>query len=323
MKKGAHKNFIMLLGLSVTHITSAIFNRIVMAKFFFNFPIFINILQYGSLLFILEIARSQNLTKIQPYTIERGKDLMIPSILYSISTYLTLISLDGVSLHMFPTMTKLAPLIAVGIIFFLSEDRDTLTLSKIGTVGGIALTSSFSTYFFYSYQPTSWSYGLLVAIILPYSFRLFYLQSEKYSIEDVIYINSFNCFITFMISDLMMDEVKFVFYYYQTSTSIMFYISLLCQTITGVLSYIFLMYIIKKLGLVTATVTYTFLQTIQLLFAYLLSLVLFYDITPTFFNIMNMCFCFACTLYYFKKYCHNISFKDRSNLKYTMTQNKR
>uniref|UniRef100_A0AAF5DK70 Sugar phosphate transporter domain-containing protein n=1 Tax=Strongyloides stercoralis TaxID=6248 RepID=A0AAF5DK70_STRER len=203
MKKGAHKNFFILIAYAATHIINAIFNRIVMAKFFFNFPLFISILQYGILLLFIEIASSKNIINLQPYTLERGKELMIPSILYSLSTYFTLISLDGVSLHMFPLMTKLAPLAAIGIIFFLSEDRDTLTVGKIGIVGLIVLFSSMSVYFFYSFQPMSWFYGLFVAISLPYSFRLYYLQAEKSNIIDVIYVNCFNCFGLFMIADLV------------------------------------------------------------------------------------------------------------------------
>ncbi|CEF71154.1 Hypothetical protein SRAE_X000048100 [Strongyloides ratti] len=323
MKKGAHKNFFILIAFAVIHITNAIFNRIVMAKFFFNFPLFISILQYGILLLFIEIANSQNIIKLQPYTVERGKELMIPSILYSLSTYFTLTSLDGVSLHMFPLMTKLAPLTAIGIIFFLSEDRDTLTVGKIGIIGLIVLFSSMSVYFFYSFQPMSWFYGLFVAICLPYSFRLYYLQAEKTNIKDVIYVNCFNCFALFMIADLVVNEVNYVYYYYQTSASLAFYVSILFQVITGIFSYILLMYIIKKLGLITTTVTYTTLQSLQLFFAYLFSLILFYDITPTFFNILNIWLCVLCTIYYFMKHCQSISFLNRTTFKYTVSPNKR
>uniref|UniRef100_A0A0N5CAT0 EamA domain-containing protein n=1 Tax=Strongyloides papillosus TaxID=174720 RepID=A0A0N5CAT0_STREA len=220
-------------------------------------------------------------------------------------------------------MTKLAPLVAIGIIFFFSEDRDTLTIGKIGVIGLIVLFSSMSVYFFYSFQPMSWLYGIFVALALPYSFRLFYLQAEKSNIKDVIYVNCFNCFGLFMISDLMLTEIKYVYYYYQTSTSILFYISIIMQVITGILSYILLMYIIKKLGLITTTVTYTTLQSLQLFFAYLFSLILFYDVTPTIFNIINIWLCVITTIYYFIRYCKSISFLDRSTFKFTINSNKR
>uniref|UniRef100_A0AC35U6G3 UDP-sugar transporter protein SLC35A4 n=1 Tax=Rhabditophanes sp. KR3021 TaxID=114890 RepID=A0AC35U6G3_9BILA len=261
-----------------------------MAKFFFNFPLLINIIQFGLILIGMESLNAAGHFKISSYTFTKGMEMLFPSSLLSLSIYLTLGSLDGIALPMFPAIMKFAPVVVLAAIFFTSN-RDTLSWKKLFNILMISTTGFLSGYYYLSYQPLSWIYGIMICILLPYTFYLFKQHCERTPTEDVIYTNVFNCFVIFLISDLVFDELDDFYLYCQSSISLLFVFSFIAQIVTGVMAHILLMILIKKLGVLSATITYTFLQTIQICFAYILSLAFFYDYSPTTFNFMMMALC--------------------------------
>jgi hypothetical protein len=94
---------------------NSLFNRILMTKFFFDYPIVILMLQMACTLTAIELGRLMDIIKVPAYTFQRGRDMFTPSLFFTISSYLALNCLDGTTMPIFPLIQRFAPLIIIAI----------------------------------------------------------------------------------------------------------------------------------------------------------------------------------------------------------------
>ena len=113
---------------------NALFSRILMTKFFFDYPIVNLIIQMASTLFSIELARQVgsttanftnvesisnanfrlfNVIKLPAYTFQRGREVLSLSFCYTIAVYLGMNCLDGTTMPIFPFIQRFAPLVVL------------------------------------------------------------------------------------------------------------------------------------------------------------------------------------------------------------------
>lgn len=57
--------------------------------------------------------RLLNFVNIMPYTLERGKDMLLPSLLYCLNSYFSLSALQGMNIPMYGTLKRCVPLLTL------------------------------------------------------------------------------------------------------------------------------------------------------------------------------------------------------------------
>ncbi|KAI6240859.1 UDP-sugar transporter-like protein [Aphelenchoides fujianensis] len=286
-----------------------LFTRILTTKFFFDYPIVILMIQMALTLFTIETARLFNVIKLPAYTFQRGRDLLTPSLFFSISSYLSLNCLDGSTMPIFPFVQRFAPL---AIIAFLSYWHKKQRFQRNGVliIGTICLGSAFSSIYEWSIDLWSWNYAFLALVL--HALTLIHIErlQEQYSSTiELIYLNSFNCLCLFLVADLIQDEIRDSFMYIVTSTTWLFASCFFTLIVLGSLFHAALFYCIAQAGAVHTSIMNILAGGIQLFIAYGLSIYLFYDLYPTWTNIIGVTMTVATALYYYFKH-KPIDFKN-------------
>uniref|UniRef100_A0AC34GS10 Sugar phosphate transporter domain-containing protein n=1 Tax=Panagrolaimus sp. ES5 TaxID=591445 RepID=A0AC34GS10_9BILA len=297
MSSDSLKSVIVLGGISILN---SLFNRIIMTKFFFDYPIVILMLQMAVTLFSIEIARLFNWIKLPAYTFQRGKDMFLPSVLYALSTYLGMNCLDGIAMPLFPPIQRFCPLIVIAVGAYLHRqsfpNRQTLLLIEILCIGG-ALSC------FYELSIDMWSivYGIGALVMHAVALVMIERLHENFpSTLDLVYMNSFNCLCLFLIADLVQDEIRDAFMYMITSMTMLFVTCLTALVFIGVAFHTALFYCTTHASALHASIVQNISGALQIFVAYALSVYLFYDLAPTWTNILGVIICIAGAIGYYK-----------------------
>lgn len=142
----------------------------------------------------------------------------------------------------------------------------------------------------FSFDIWSYVYGILAVI-----FQATYLimierlsLSNTYSPVEMMYMNSFNCLVFFLIADLVQDEIRDAFMYLMTSASSLFVFCFLCLMVLGlVLNYAMFMCTAVNSALTTCILG-NLKAALQTFAGYYMSVYLFYDIVPNFMNAIGL-----------------------------------
>ncbi|KAI6215162.1 hypothetical protein M3Y94_00353000 [Aphelenchoides besseyi] len=288
---------------------NSLFTRILTTKFFFDYPIVILMIQMALTLFTIETARLFNIIKLPAYTFQRGRDLITPSLFYTISSYLSLNCLDGSTMPIFPFVQRFAPLAIIAILTYWHK-KQRFHRNGVMIIGAICVGSAFSSIYEWSIDLWSWNYAQLTLVL--HALTLIHIERlhEQYSSTiELIYLNSFNCLCLFLVADLIQDEIRDSFMYLVTSTTWLFASCFFTLIVIGSFFHAALFYCVSQAGAVHTSIMNILAGGIQLFIAYGLSIYLFYDLYPTWTNIIGVILTSGTALYYYFKY-KPIDFKN-------------
>lgn len=286
---------------AVLTIITSLVGRVVMTRFFFDYPIVIEMMQMTVTLTVIEFGRMCRVFKLQPYSFQRGKDMFLPSLFYSLSQYVTLNSTDGITLPLFPFIQKFMPILilAIYMIFFRRGRPSILTILFVLLICiGAAFASTYEIML--DPMPTVYSVVtlLLMAIAMARIERLC-TDGRVDSPLEIIYMNSFNCLCLLMIADIVQDEMRDAYLYFQASVVPTFVVSLVALIFIGAIAHASLIYALANANALNTSVTYNCASALQVIVAYIISIDAFYDSDPTMFNSIGIFFAIGVTMVYF------------------------
>ncbi|KAI3418910.1 hypothetical protein GPALN_008008 [Globodera pallida] len=298
----AVKSLILYGGVSLVH---GLLSRIVMTKFFFDYPIVLVIFHMALTLCLIELGRLIKLFKVQPYTFYRGKDVFLPSLFYSLSQYILLNSLDGITLPFFPFIQKFFALLVVPCyVLFLHRQRP--SVQTLIVLFCVCIGSAMSSVFEVNLDLWGLAYSMLALLMLTVSLVMMErLHNQNNTALELIYMNSFNCLCLFLLADIVQDEIRDAYMYMQTSTTPVFYVCLLSLIVVGALCHAVLIHCITTANTLNTAIIHNCSAAIQVLVAYSLSIEVFYDTEPDWNNIFGVVLAMSATIFYF------ISSRDR------------
>uniref|UniRef100_A0A7E4V9C6 TPT domain-containing protein n=1 Tax=Panagrellus redivivus TaxID=6233 RepID=A0A7E4V9C6_PANRE len=272
--------------LSVLAITNSLFNRTIMTKFFFDYPVVILMLQMATTLFAIEAARMFNVVKLPAYTFQRGCHMFVPSLFYAISIYLCLECLDGISMPVFPAIQRFLPvvIIAVGVYY---KQRGFPSQKTITIVILMCIAAFFSS--LYEIAIEFWAIGYGIAALTMHGFALVMIErlyETSQSVLDLIYMNSFNCLCLFLVTDLIQDEIRDAFLYMLTSMTPLFLFCLASLIVIGAAFHAAVFLCVAHANAFHTAIIQNLCGALQIIVAYTLSVYLFYDIGPSTVNII-------------------------------------
>ncbi|VDL73773.1 unnamed protein product [Nippostrongylus brasiliensis] len=160
--------------------------KVVVTRFFFDYPVVILMLQMATTLFAIELLRVLGVVKLAPYSFDKGRHCFVPSILLCIAQWLTVVAFEGIGMPAFESVKRSV------LNFELSLDQYSLF------------------------------YGLLASVLQAAAYLQFENLSHNYQAMELLYMHSFNSLIVFLVADVVQDEIRDAFMYMMTSAHPLF-----------------------------------------------------------------------------------------------------
>uniref|UniRef100_A0A915D7B7 Sugar phosphate transporter domain-containing protein n=1 Tax=Ditylenchus dipsaci TaxID=166011 RepID=A0A915D7B7_9BILA len=229
---------------------------------------------------------------------KKGKDMFLPSLFYSLSTYFALISLDGITMPFFPFIIRFYPLLIVLLNFFIFR-RQRPSLTVLLVVSLVCVGSAYAAMF--EFNLDHWVIICAFSALAMMAFALVLIEGlqEQYSTLEIIYMNSFNCVCIFLTADLFQDEIRDSFMYLVSSTTGLLILCLIMQCIIGVLCHAALLNCVMKISALNTAIVNSCSSALQIVVAFSSSIYLFYDMMPDLYNIFGIVLTIAATVFYF------------------------
>lgn len=156
----------------------SLMSKIMVTRYFFDYPVVILMMQSAATLFVIEVTRYSfskkfarsgildkfqctmfyteprnsefkrisrvlGILKVAPYCFEKGRHIVIPSILYTISQWITVASFEGIAMPNFDSVKRLTPiLILVGLAARNRQQR--VDQNKTFIIIGLSIASAFA-----------------------------------------------------------------------------------------------------------------------------------------------------------------------------------
>ncbi|VDK47762.1 unnamed protein product, partial [Cylicostephanus goldi] len=179
-----------------TTLFCSLVGKIVVTRFFFDYPVVILMLQMATTLFVVELLRVLGIVKLSPYSFEKGRHCFLPSILYCIAQWLTVVAFEGIGLPAFESVksSRFAPLIIL---------LGTNALTRQARLDHTQLIVPIPVNFELSLDQYSLFYGVLAAVLQAAAYMQFESLSHTYQAMELLYMHSFNSLIIFLIADIV------------------------------------------------------------------------------------------------------------------------
>ncbi|CAJ76931.1 uncharacterized protein CELE_JC8.12 [Caenorhabditis elegans] len=264
----------------------SLMSKIMVTRYFFDYPVVILMMQSAATLFVIEVTRVLGILKVAPYCFEKGRHIVIPSILYTISQWITVASFEGIAMPNFDSVKRLTPiLILVGLAARNRQQR--VDQNKTFIIIGLSIASAFAVNLDLSVDRYSLMYGLVGAILQAAAFVLFEEHLQNYNYTEVLYMHSFNSLVFYLLADMVRDELRDAFMYMITSAHPLFIIVFAVSMFAGVLFHFTTFSCLEKNGPLNMQIVSNVRAVVETFLAYYLSVYLFYDVYP---GVLNWAF---------------------------------
>ncbi|WKY03661.1 hypothetical protein Q1695_004985 [Nippostrongylus brasiliensis] len=261
--------------------------KVVVTRFFFDYPVVILMLQMATTLFAIELLRVLGVVKLAPYSFDKGRHCFVPSILLCIAQWLTVVAFEGIGMPAFESVKRLTPLmILLGANALSRQSR--LDHMQLAGVAGISFTSLMAVNFELSLDQYSLFYGLLASVLQAAAYLQFENLSHNYQAMELLYMHSFNSLIVFLVADVVQDEIRDAFMYMMTSAHPLFTGAFAMLMFAGILFQYSMFVCIEHNGALNTQILSNIRAAVQVFFAYFLSIYLFYDVSPGLLNFLAL-----------------------------------
>ncbi|CAI4229556.1 unnamed protein product [Auanema sp. JU1783] len=261
----------------------SLLGKVIVTRFFFDYPTVILLLQNATSLFIIEVLRIINVLKISPYSFDRGRHVMLPSMLLCFSQWITVCSFEGIGLPVFDSMKRLtAPLIIIVSIFIHKQSR--YDKHQVAAVVALSLISFITVNLEMSLDRYSFMYGIIAALFQAIAYVHFERLSQNFEASELVYLHCFNSLVVYLIADIVQDEIRDSFMFMMTSAHPLFSGVFLILLFSSLPLHYATFYTIQHLGALNTQVISNIRAAFQILIAYAFSIYMFYGVG---FGIMN------------------------------------
>jgi len=208
-----------------------------------------------------------HLIDISTFTFESGKRMLLPSILYFAQLYISTDVLDNFDSPMFSALERAVPVATVLLSGVITKSRCDRNRRLIVYAAIICLGSIASGYSTIEFDITSIVCGIIILALRSSALVLIEhaASSGKYSIWEMIYLNTFYGSVFLLLLDLVYYESQDAFTYMMASASYLFWITFACSLIGGLLFHWALFYCVCRSSAITTSVASNATSTLLLL----------------------------------------------------------
>uniref|UniRef100_A0A1I7WMI8 TPT domain-containing protein n=1 Tax=Heterorhabditis bacteriophora TaxID=37862 RepID=A0A1I7WMI8_HETBA len=174
----ASKSAVVYVG---TTLFCSLLGKVVITRFFFDYPIVILMLQMATTLFIIELLRVTGALKMAPYSFEKGRQCFFPSVLLCIAQWLTVSSFEGIGLPSLESIKRLTPVfIAVGM----ASQHQRLDKNQLIGITTISMASFLAVNLEMNIDRFSLFYGLISCVLQAVAYIQFESLSQTFQVQN-------------------------------------------------------------------------------------------------------------------------------------------
>ena len=107
----SYKGLVIAILYGVTSASMAFANKAVLTSYSFDYPFFLVTCQMGFAIVLLETLRVSRSTSLVRFSLQRGKDFLLPSIFYAVHSVLSLSALSGMNIPMYGVIKRCSPVV--------------------------------------------------------------------------------------------------------------------------------------------------------------------------------------------------------------------
>jgi solute carrier family 35 protein len=111
MFDNGYRGLIIALFYGVTSASMAFANKAVLSFYNFDYPFFLVTCQMAIAIILLEFLRLTQSTSLVRFSLQRGRDFLLPSIFYAIHSVLSLSALSGMNIPMYGVIKRCSPVV--------------------------------------------------------------------------------------------------------------------------------------------------------------------------------------------------------------------
>ncbi|CAD6195144.1 unnamed protein product [Caenorhabditis auriculariae] len=276
--------------------------KILVTRFFFDYPLVILMLQTTATLLIVEVLRVLGVLKLAPYSFEKGRHVFVPSLMLSVAQWISVASFEGIGLPSFDSIKRFSPFfVCLGMaVFGRGQQNQRIDANRTLIALGISFAASVTVNLEMSLDRYSLFYGLAAAALQAGALLQFEGLLQNLSSFDILYMHSFNSLVMFLLADIVQDEIRDAFMYMITAAHPTFGGVFALLLIAGIIFQWSLFYCLEKTSALDLQIVSNVRAAFEIFVAYYLSVYLFYDVSP---GLTNWIFLFATlggAVYYFK-----------------------
>ncbi|XP_041362890.1 UDP-galactose/UDP-glucose transporter 7-like [Gigantopelta aegis] len=231
------KGFLAALLYGVCSVSAAFINKMLLATFEFDYPVFIMTVQMIFTISLLELLSVSGVIVLPSYTLSRGRDFLWPAMFYGANAVFSLSALSHMNIAMYGVLKRCVPLTTlVFSVCILKKDRPTKMV-----IASIVLLTSGCIIAGYGDLSFIWS-AYFCGAVSNVTQTLYLLLVQKYATKnqstvDTLQLNSFNTLPILAITALVNGEMGSVWQYSQYSNPMFIFVFFLTISMGCLLNY--------------------------------------------------------------------------------------
>ncbi|CAI5447085.1 unnamed protein product [Caenorhabditis angaria] len=267
----------------------SIMGKVIVTRFFFDYPIVILMMQTASTLFVIEISRILGILKVPPYSFEKGRQIFIPSLLYTLAQWVTVASFEGIAMPNFDSVKRFTPLLIL-IFISLRGRQQKLDPNRTLMILGLCFATSVAVNLELAMDRYSFLYGVFGAGLQAAALILFEENMVNFSATEMLYLHSFNSLVFYLMADIVQDEIRDAFMYIITAAHPLFIVVFLINLLAGIIFHFTIFKCLEHNGAVKLQIFSNIRCVFETFIAYYMGFYLFYDVSPGIINWLFLIF---------------------------------
>lgn len=198
-------------GLTSTAI--AFLNKALLSSYEFNYPCTLLLVQMLIGIAAVEAARLGKFVALPAYTFGSGMQLWVPSVCCAAQTVLSLLALEGMNIPMYAAIKRCTPLVNL-VLAMVVLHKPCPSKSIVMSVLLITLGCLIAGLGDLMFNFVAYTFGAMSVVVQGMYHTLIQKAAESdYSTLEIFYLNCYNCFIMFLLTNVVTMEFKYVYHY--------------------------------------------------------------------------------------------------------------
>lgn len=181
-------------------------NKAIMSSYNFDFPFLILVLQMLFSIALVELLMICGWTKLPPYSVERGRLFLFPSICAALHSSLSLMALKGMNIPMYGALKRCTPMVnlILSVLILHKPFPSCLIISSIMLITLGCLVAGIGDL---SFDGVAYVIGSLSVVVQGLYQTLIQKASEKnLSVFEIFQLNCYNCLPMFAVGSILTTE---------------------------------------------------------------------------------------------------------------------
>ncbi|ELU16612.1 hypothetical protein CAPTEDRAFT_101209 [Capitella teleta] len=193
MFDNGYRGLIIALFYGITSASMAFANKAVLSHYNFDYPFFLVTCQMVVAIVLLESLRLTQTTSLVRFSLQRGRDFLMPSIFYAVHSVLSLSALSGMNIPMYGVIKRCSPVVILllSAVVLKKGMPQTGIILSVGMITSGCLIAG-ERYGDLAFDPKAYMYGICSVFSQALYLVLVQKHASDQSALETLHLNSYN-----------------------------------------------------------------------------------------------------------------------------------